>query len=239
MISGTFLTLPVTGSNLLKVPSMDVLAPAPTTTKVMTRFDRQNFSPSSEIDLARMSALEKFRSKSTSCLLNDVDDAVDAAKNRFQKSPKIVIQKIRRKSHEVGDYVEGEKKTLAKKLLTHRRCHSAAMLLPNDTDAFDVSQLGSVEKNNNVYRSTDAIDGNSPKSVKSVTAKSSTFPRSASTATSPSSKSVTSLTQQVKFGKKLFKTMSVPVKHFLVIWGVERSLLRLFILSVSLILSFL
>jgi len=210
MISGTFLTLPVTGSNLLKVPSMDVLAPPTTTTKVMTRFDRQNFSPSSEIDLARMSALEKFRSKSTSCLLNDVDDAVDAAKNRFQKSPKIVIQKIRRKSHEVGDYVEEEKKTLAKKLLTHRRCHSAAMLLPNDTDAFDVSQLGSVEKNNNVYRSTDAIDGNSPKSVKSVTSKSSTFPRSASTATSPSS-----LTQQVKFGKKLFKTMSVPVKHFL------------------------
>ena len=215
IISGTFKPMPMGESKLLKVPSIDIQA-APATTKSLSRFDLRSISPASEIDLVRMSALEKIHSKSMSCLASDIDVDKDGGKSLPAPTPTIVVDKVRRRSHEVGGS-DLEKKTLAKKKLGHRRSHSAAILLPTMEAGVgvgvgvgvDLFGMTNVEKRSEVRRSSDAIYATPSASSKT---KSSTFPRSMSPVL-VSSPAPTPRTPNL--GKKLLKSMSVPVKHFL------------------------
>ena len=213
IISGTFTPLPAGESNLLKVPSTDVDG-VPATTKSLSRFDLRNISPASEIDLVRLSALEKFQSKSMSCLVSDIDVKNGENLNPpAPPTPKIVVDKIRRRSHEVGSKeADIEKKALAKKKLGHRRSHSAAMLLDAagaDVNVVDFMRQFNAAKNTEMRRSNDAIYATPAASSRP---KSSTFPRSMSpvivSAPPPAP-------HTPKLGKKLLKSMSVPMRHFL------------------------
>jgi len=81
---------------------------------------------------------------------------------------KIIVKKVRRKSHEVEEPYKSDKKKSKKTSLTgglHRRCHSAVGL--SRQDAFDSNDeernraaafeaLKYIEKNNNVYSSADS-----------------------------------------------------------------------------------
>jgi hypothetical protein len=183
--------------------------------------------PPSEIDVARKSALEKiksdFRSKSTSCLVgcSDDDGASDPATAAggapsTAGAPRITVEKARRRSHEVRDEVEVDGRP--KKLLTHRRSHSAAGLdRQNAFDHFDdVSPLALVQRKTFYSSSADfgllefpARKLSEDKEEKKPKAKSSTFPRQT---TSPPH-STASPSMPATLGRKLMKTMSSPVKH--------------------------
>jgi hypothetical protein len=150
-----------------------------------------------EIDSARTSALAQiksdFRSKSTSCLVREGDNIPDENHSPLSNL-KIIVKKVRRKSHEVEEPYKSDKKKSKKTSLTgglHRRCHSAVGL--SRQDAFDSNDeernraaafeaLKYIEKNNNVYSSADSAleqnqDQQQPK--ESLEDKSNTFPRQA------------------------------------------------------------
>jgi hypothetical protein len=216
-------------SNTLQVPSLDTPVSLP-------HLDRDPYP--FKIDSARTSALAKikldFRSKSTSCLSNSNDvsgDDVDGPK------VEIIVEKVRRKSHEVHTEVKPEKKS---KKLAHRRSHSAVGLYRQD--AFDVNDAidlaSTMHKYNDLHKSAEFTFGKElpkensqkekpfkekptkektskekptkEKTSKEKSPKSNTFPRQMSPLASSSS------TSQPNLGKKLLKSMSLmssPVKQ--------------------------
>lgn len=146
-----------------------------------------------EIDSARTSALAQiksdFRSKSTSCLVREGDNADE--KDSPVLNLKIIVKKVRRKSHEVEETEKTEKKKSKKTLGLHRRCHSAVILLSRQ-DAFDSNDeernrsaafaaLKYIENNNNVYSSAESALEQDQKqqqqSEERPTDKTNTFPR--------------------------------------------------------------
>ncbi len=191
-----------------------------------------------EIDSARTSALAQiksdFRSKSTSCLVREGDNA-DEKDSPILKL-KVIVKRVRRKSHEVEETDKTEKKKSKKTSLTlglHRRCHSA--------DYYWQKTAKYIENNNNVYSSAEsALEPNQEQqqqSEESPIDKSNTFPRQAmlqfvprpSPKSSKSEKSNTfprqmtlhtsspAASSQASMGKKFMKSvslMSSPVKHF-------------------------
>lgn len=149
-----------------------------------------------EIDSARTSALAQiksdFRSKSTSCLVREGDNA-DEKDSPILKL-KVIVKKVRRKSHEVEETDKTEKKKSKKTSLTlglHRRCHSAVIYRQDAFDSNDEERnrsaafaaLKYIENNNNVYPSAEsALEQNQEQqqqSEESPTDKSNPFPRQA------------------------------------------------------------
>ena len=241
VISRTVLPLSGTKSNLLQVPGFESFPSMKQqfsskneklsgSSKCLS-LSRNDVTSSPNIDVTRMSALQKiksdFRSKSTSCLFaSDVDDddvEEKRRKNMFDKNhltaPKIKVEKIRRKSNEV---LESSKTTPNKKLMTHRRCHSAAILFsPDNPDTADFFKLAGIDKNGDIFRSAEAFVPHTSALAVSSKSKSNTFPRQTSNASTQAS-NVSSLRTtpsssmlQLTFKKKLMKTVSSPVKHFL------------------------
>jgi hypothetical protein len=220
-------------SNTLQVPSLD-------TPVFLPHLDRDPYP--FKIDSARMSALAKikldFRSKSTSCLSNSNDvsgDDVDGPK------VEIIVEKVRRKSHEVHTEVKPEKKS---KKLAHRRSHSAVGLYRQD--AFDVNDAidfaSTMNKYNDLHKSADFTLGKElpkekptkekptkEKPTKEKTSKEKPMIEKTSKEKSPKEKSpksntfprqmsplASSSTSQPNLGKKLLKSMSLmssPVKQ--------------------------